>query len=115
MSDRRVFSRLVISSFLISTSPPGFRRTSVVAFSLATTPVSVSPLAALGRDGPLPEARIHFAVRIDDVRQKLGFAVGAHPGQRRTDVDLPEIAELVTRRARAGEDSRRALSSRGTR
>jgi hypothetical protein len=43
ISDRRVFSRVAMSSFLISTSPAGFRSVMLEAFSPAMTPTSVSP------------------------------------------------------------------------
>ena len=43
MSERRVFSRVVMSSFLISTSPAALRSVRLAAFSLAITPASVSP------------------------------------------------------------------------
>ena len=43
ISERRVFSRVAMSSFLISTSPFVLRRVTADAFSLAITPASVSP------------------------------------------------------------------------
>ena len=69
--------------------------------------------ALLGRHVPLPEARIDFAVRIDDVREQLGAAVGAHAVQRRTDLALSEVAQLVAARARAGEEGRPFAASPG--
>ena len=58
-------------------------------------------LALLGRDVPLPEARIDLAVRIDDVGQERGAAVRAHAVQRRPDFDLAE------RRRACGRSHRR--------
>ena len=57
-------------------------------------------LALLRRHVPLPEAGIDFAVGIDDVRQQLGAAVGAHAVQRRTGFALSEVAQLVARSSR---------------
>ena len=92
MSERRVFSRVAMSSFLISTSPAALRRVMPAAFSLAITPTSVSPSS--GRDVPLPETGVDFAVRIDDVGQQLGAAVCAHAVQRWTDPLFPRSPSL---------------------